>query len=107
VEPNQGNSRKYANLITQSINRVNQALILVILYNLRSSNYAGRVELAQDAGLGDWIKGFTKKAADTAVAEDSLCKASAAAEAFGGETVGMGARSVQVWVIAAEGALTS
>ncbi len=48
-----------------------------------------------------------KKAADTAVAEDSLCKASAAAEAFGGETVGMGARSVQVWVIAAEGALTS
>ena len=59
VEPNQGNSRKYANLITQSINRVNQALILVILYNLRSSNYTGRVELAQDAGFGDWIKGFT------------------------------------------------
>ena len=68
VEPNQGNSRKYANLITQSINRVNQALILVILYNLRSSNYAGRVELAQDAGISDWIKGFTKKAADTAAA---------------------------------------
>ena len=48
-----------------------------------------------------------RKAADTAAAEDSLCKASAAAEAFGGETVGMGSRSVQVWVIAAEGALTS
>ena len=68
VEPNQGNSRKYANLISQSINRVNQAWSLVLLYNWRSSNYAGRVELAQDAGIGDWIKGFTKKAADTAAA---------------------------------------